>query len=531
MLATIAIWSFLVLFVLNRVYRAGSRESGLPPGPPTLPVLGNTHQIPTKFAYLRFAEWCKQYGGIFSLTSQTIIVISCPRLIHDFMDERGGSMVDRPPSRIAEMTTNGVHMALARSGPLWKSLRRTALLLLNREACLQHMPIQQAEATQLMYDLLKQPEDFVEHIERATASIMLSTVFGVRTPRYSDSFASRFSSVQHKWQALLEPGVHLPVDIFSALEYIPERWASWKTISRDVRQQQRKLYYDLMNDCERRIGENRRNGCFLEDVIDQQGMLGLTTDMVAYLGGVCLEGGAGTAAISLQKFVLCISRYPDVQARAQKEIDDFIGFTRLPSIQDIEHLPYAQAVIKEVHRFYPIAPLAVPHFTTVDESIDGYFIPKGSVIFMNVYAVYHSEDSYEQPEVFMPERYLGSEFGTKPGADTTGFRSDFHFGNGRRICPGIHLANNAIIMNIMNLLWGFNFSIADKGSHDSPVPIQPEDFTPGLTIRPKPFKCNIQPRSDKHAELIREAYAHARPTFSMFEQELTPSEQKFVEDW
>ncbi|CAL1702684.1 unnamed protein product [Somion occarium] len=533
MLASIALLSLLVLFVLSQLRGKGSRESGLPPGPPTLPIIGNIHQFPTQSAYLRFTEWSKQYGGIFSLklASQTIIVISSPRLIRDFMDKRSGSMSDRPPSRIVDITTDGLSLAVARSGPVWKSLRRAVQQLLTREACFWHTPIQQAEATQMMYDLLKQPEDFFDHIQRQTFSIMLSTVCGFRSPRYADSVASLFFSIQHKWEALIAPGAHPPIDLIPALEYIPGRWASWKTITRDIRKQQRSMYFNLRDDCERRIREGRRNGCFLEDIIDQQEKLGLTRDMVGYLGGVCIEGGSATTAAYLHRFVLCISCYPDVQTRAQEEIDGLIGFNRVPTSQDIEHLPYIQAIIKEVHRFYTSGPLGIPHATTIDETIDGYFIPKGSTIFMNIYGIYHSEELYERPEIFNPERYLNSEFGTKPNADTTGLRSDLHFGSGRRICPGNHLANSSIIMNVINLLWGFDMKIADAANRDRHVPIRAEDFTTGIAIGPKPFKCNIQPRSEKHAALIREAYAQARPTLSIFEHELTPSEQKFVEDW
>ncbi|CAL1702667.1 unnamed protein product [Somion occarium] len=486
MLASIAVLSLLALFVLSWLRGKGSRESGLPPGPPTLPIIGNIHQLPTKFAYLRFTEWSKQYGGIFSLklASQTIIVISSPRLIRDFMDKRSGSMGDRPPSRLPDITTNGLSLPLA-SGPVWKSLRRAVQQLLTREACSRHMPIQQAEATQLMYDLLKQPENFFNHIQRQMISIMLSTVFGFRSPRYADSAASIFFSQFNTNGRLYLNQALIP---------------------------QSTLYLHW-------------------NIIDQREKLGLTRDMVGYLGGVCIEGGSATTAAYLHRFVLCISCYPDVQARAQREIDDLIGSNRVPTSQDIEHLPYIQAIIKEVHRFYTSGPLGLPHATTIDETIDGYFIPKGSTVFMNIYGIYHSEELCERPEVFNPERYLSSEFGTKPNADTTGLRSDLHFGSGRRICPGNHLANSSIIMNIMNLLWGFDFTIADAANRDRHIPIRPEDFTTGIAIGPKPFKCNIRPRSEKHAALICEAYAQARPTLSMFEQELTPSEQKFVEDW
>ncbi|KAK7681812.1 hypothetical protein QCA50_015159 [Cerrena zonata] len=217
--------------------------------------------------------------------------------------------------------------------------------------------------------------------------------------------------------------------------------------------------------------------------------------------------------------------YPEVQLKAQVELDSVVGTERLPQMDDIGDLPYIQSIIKEVHRFYPTVPLAIPHATTANESIEGYFIPEGSTIFMNIYGIYHDEEMYDKPNVFRPERFLESEYGTKPGADNTGLRPDFHFGSGRRICPGIHLANNTIIMNVMNVLWAFNLSKSNSDSRNPSMPITLDDFVQGISLVPKPFKCDIQPRSDKHAALIHSAFSEARSNFFMYEQELAEEDK------
>ncbi|KAK7681816.1 hypothetical protein QCA50_015163 [Cerrena zonata] len=246
--------------------------------------------------------------------------------------------------------------------------------------------------------------------------------------------------------------------------------------------------------------------------------------MIAYLGGVSLEGGASTTATFLHRFILCISRHPRVQARAQKDLDAVVGKDRMPQMDDITQLPYIEAIIKEVHRFYTTSALAIPHATSTDESVEGYFIPTGSIVFMNIFGIYHSEELYDDPLVFRPERFLESEFGTKSGADTAGLRGDLHFGSGRRICPGSHLANNAINMNALNILWGFDITHVSGENEGRDLPITPEDFTSGMAPGPKPFKCNIKPRSERHAALIRKAFSEARSIFRMFEHELAVDE-------
>lgn len=76
--------------------------------------------------------------------------------------------------------------------------------------------------------------------------------------------------------------------------------------------------------------------------------------MIRYVGGACLEGGSDNSSIYLHAFLCCIVAYPEVQAKAQKEIDEVIGSSRTPNMEDIEHLPYVQAIMKEV-RFMAVS--------------------------------------------------------------------------------------------------------------------------------------------------------------------------------
>lgn len=67
------------------------------------------------------------------------------------------------------------------------------------------------------------------HIHRQTISIVLSTVFGIRTPQFENSLASEFSEIEHTLEAFFEPGVIPPIDLLPILKYVPARWAQWKT--------------------------------------------------------------------------------------------------------------------------------------------------------------------------------------------------------------------------------------------------------------------------------------------------------------
>jgi cytochrome P450 len=78
-----------------------------------------------------------------------------------------------------------------------------------------------------------------------------------------------------------------------------------------------------------------------------------------------------------------MSLYPDVQAKAQAEIDRVIGSSRLPTFSDRESLPYIDAIVKETVRWHTVAPVAVPHKADEDDIFHGYFIPKGAILIAN----------------------------------------------------------------------------------------------------------------------------------------------------
>ena len=76
---------------------------------------------------------------------------------------------------------------------------------------------------------------------------------------------------------------------------------------------------------------------------------------------------------------------PDIQRKAQEELDKVVGFSRLPVYEDRENLPYINALCKEVLRWHPIIPLGVPHRVTEDDVFDGYFIPAGTLVLGNTW--------------------------------------------------------------------------------------------------------------------------------------------------
>lgn len=113
----------------------------------------------------------------------------------------------------------------------------------------------------------------------------------------------------------------------------------------------------------------------------------MTDDQAAYLSGSLLEAGSDTTAAILIGFVQAMIVFPEVQRKAQEEIDRVVGPDRLPTMDDMENLPYIRGCVKESIRWMPTTVMAVPHSVTQDDEYMGYKIPAGATVICNAWYV------------------------------------------------------------------------------------------------------------------------------------------------
>ncbi|KAK7051623.1 hypothetical protein VNI00_004602 [Paramarasmius palmivorus] len=519
---------FSLLFALIRYLKLGQRESHLPPGPRTLPFLGNIHVLPTKYPHYKFTEWARQYGGIYSLKvgTGTIIVLSSMDSIKELLDKRNATTASRPRHYPSEQVTNGLFLPLIPYNDLWRTQRKILNKILVPSAVPSHLPIQRAESFQLLFDVLHQPQDLCNHLSRYSFSLVTSIIYGKRCPRPDAREMIAFYEFQHVWTKLASPGTVPPVDKLPILDYIPERWASWKALMREVKQRHRELYFGLFDECERRMSSiDGGNGCFMENLLSRKEEYGMDREQIGYLGGTMIEAGSETTSSILKSLVLCLAASPAAQQKASEEIRRVVGDQRSPELGDYEHLPYVGAILKEVHRFRPVAPICIPRETTATEEYLGYTIPEGTTIIPNIYGVFHNPEYFEDPHLFSPERYLLTPHGTKPGVDDSAFRDDLAFGFGRRACPGIHLAKNSLVLNAMNLIWAFEFRPLQDPETGKDIPVDLFAYEEGLSFTPKTFQCRITPRENV-VDIIEHQYREATGTFVRLERDLAVEDRE-----
>lgn len=143
--------------------------------------------------------------------------------------------------------------------------------------------------------------------------------------------------------------------------------------------------------------------------------------------------GADTTTTPVQFVVLNVILHPELQRRAQAELDSVIGSPdsqtfRLPTLEDVPSLPYITALLKESLRWVPVQPISLPHASIEESEFRGWRIPKGSVILPNAWTMLHDEKTYKDPFEFRPERFLSSE-GHEPEPNPSNLGV---FGFGRR---------------------------------------------------------------------------------------------------
>lgn len=106
-----------------------------------------------------------------------------------------------------------------------------------------------------------------------------------------------------------------------------------------------------------------------------------------------------TASI-MQWFSALIPAYPEIQRRAQEELDRVVGRDRLPTVEDETQLPYVHAIVKEIERCHNPFWLGTPHVASENFTYNGNFIPKDTVVVLNTWTMHHDQDRHNKPMDF-----------------------------------------------------------------------------------------------------------------------------------
>ncbi|KAJ7179788.1 cytochrome P450 [Mycena filopes] len=513
--SAIVLLGVLISGVATFLLRSGRREQGLPPGPPTFPVLGNAHMLGNgKDLHLRMARWARTYGEIYSLKigARTMIVLSGATAIKSVVDKQGWAGSSRPANYIAEISGTGAdfNLLFTTDCPRLRNLRRILARFFSVQNSPRYLPAQAAESTILLHDLMDHPQTSRPH----TRSQIMT--YGQRAPSFEADDVQQFYTSLDEMTHALSPGGSPPFDFFPFLQYLPLFTAPWRLLGNRVETVRTALHTQWCESVRRRLaaGDERSAECFIGSVLNDVPVG--EESFYSYTGLALLDAGSDTTAAFLLSLVLVLAVYPECQMRAWKEINEFVGGTRLPILADLAVLPYVRALIKEVLRFRPQFPMGIPHFMTDETMYNRHHVRKGSVVVLNTYGLFHDPDVFEDPWSFNPERFLKAEHGTRPGMDAN-FRDNLNFGGGRRICPGQSVARSTMELTTMRLIWALKFSSARDPLTGAFISRELDCYSSDLVVMPRPFICSIEARSSAHREVVMQALPEAKLYLSRFD--------------
>ncbi|KAM3919765.1 cytochrome P450 2J4-like [Leptodactylus fuscus] len=480
----------LGLFLLVLLWWKMSRPKGFPPGPVPFPVVGNILQIDFSNPLKALKKFSEEYGPVYSiyLGLTPAVVVRGHKDLKEVLINKGHECADRPYNRLTEAVSGTKGLVLARYGQAWKEHRRFTLSTL-RNFGLGKKSMEERiceESLYLIQEFKKKKDTLLDPhlvIDNAVSNIICMIVFG-RRYEYDDS---SFRNILNLIHINMKMATGFWAQLYNAFGFVKHLPLPHQKIFRNV-----EIFFDFL---EKVLKEHKRTkvpglprdyiDCYLEELEkEQRESKTLTFDNKNLFISVSdlFIAGTETTSASLEWCLQYMMMYPEIQEKCQQEIDKIRGNREHLDYEDRLRMPYTQAVLQEVLRFSSVVPLGVSHAPIKDIQINGYTIPKGTIIMTDLSSVNYDEGLWKYPHEFNPENFLNSE-GEFIKVD--GFMP---FSSGPRVCLGENLARMEIFLFFTTMLTHFQFQWPDLKS--------PPDNTPvfGVSQAPKRFKMRLVAR-------------------------------------
>ncbi|KAI9433755.1 cytochrome P450 [Lactarius indigo] len=509
---------FLYLSITLHDHR---RRRGLPypPGPPPLPAIGNILDVPKRSAWVAYGAMAKKYGDVVCLQvfGHVVVVLSSLSAIKELLEKRGEKYADRPTLPIMEIMEVDWILSIARMGEYWRESRKLLDRSLGASAIAPYRRMMEDNTRMFLGQLLEAPEDFSSHIGLLQGRLVMALTYGYDLKDNNDHMIVAPVQATHLLSRLILPGAIL-VNHLPFLRHIPS-WVPWFNYE-SLAQKGRELSSRMMNEPFNFVKNAMQDGTAVHSLSsenlqeienlaepERQKREAIVKPALASM----YAAGSDTTASALYSLFLALVLYPEVQKRAQVELDTVITRDRLPTFEDRPRLPYIDALCRELLRWQMVTPMGIPHTSTEDDVYNGLFIPKGAVVVVNAWyvvisvfqrsclvrcvrAILHNPDLYPDPEAFIPERFLYEDETLRDDPVIS-----LAFGAGKRICPGRHFVDSTLFIVVSSVLSVFNVMKAkDENGREIPVNVA-SSLESSIVVHPGRFECSIFPR-DKLAE-------------------------------
>nr|AYV88856.1 cytochrome P450 oxidase CYP71AU93 [Polygala tenuifolia] len=462
-LALTILASFLVFLIFKRrlINLIANRKIRLPPSPTKLPIVGNLLQLGLS-PHRSLRSLAQSYGPmmLLQLGEVPVLVVSSADAACEIMKTQDLQFATRPRVKMADkLLYNSKDIAFSPYGEYWRQVRSICVMHLLSYRRVQSFCHVREEETALLIDRIRQaslsslPVDLTEMFVTITNDVVCRVALGGKYSGGGGDYSLKFKVLLREFGELL--------GTFVVGDYIP--WLAWlsRVNGLDARAERVAEELDEFLDgvIEKHISRGTSENIELEEKSDfvdvllwiqKTKALGFPIDRVVIKALILdmFAAGTDTTYTVLEWAMTELLRHPKIMKKLQDEVRSVAGGKSHITQEDLEGMPYLKAVLKEALRLHAPVPLLVPRVSRENVKVKGYDVLPGTQVIINAWAIGRDPLSWEQPEMFQPERFSNNDI------DFKGHDFQFiPFGSGRRGCPGMQFAmalNELVLANIVN---------------------------------------------------------------------------------
>nr|AGI16386.1 flavonoid 3' hydroxylase [Ribes nigrum] len=503
--AFIAFLLYCLLNLRTLLFNRHPNHRRLPPGPKPWPIIGNLPHLGTK-PHQSIAELARTYGPLMHLRLGfvDVVVAASASVASQFLKTHDANFSSRPQNSGAKyIAYNYQDLVFAPYGPRWRMLRKISQVhLFSNKALDDFRHVRQEEVAVLTRAIVNEGDasvDLPRLLNVCTTNALARVMLGKRV------FGEGSGSGNAKSDEFKDMVVEMMVlaGVFNIGDFVPSlEWLDLQGVAAKMKKLHArfdKFLGDILEEHKIKIGKNspgEESGkptnflstlISLKDNVDGEGGKLSDTEIKALLLNM-FSAGTDTSSSTVEWAIAELIRHPKILSQAQQELDSVVGRDRLVTELDLPQLTYLQAIVKETFRLHPSTPLSLPRVASESCEINGYHIPKGATLLVNVWAISRDSNVWDEPLEFRPNRFLPN--GEKPNADVRG--NDFEvipFGAGRRICAGMTLGIRMVQLLTATLIHAFDWElpagqIAEKLNMEEAYGLTLQRHTP-LMVHPR----------------------------------------------
>ncbi|KAM9817250.1 cytochrome P450 1A1-like [Neosynchiropus ocellatus] len=467
------------------------------PGPKPLPIIGNVLEMGSR-PYLSLTAMSKRYGPVFQIQigMRPVVVLSGLDTLRQALVKQGEDFAGRPDLYTFQFISDGMSLAFSTDqAGVWRARRKLAYNALRSFSTLngttpEYSCMLEEHVTKEAECLIKKLDNIMKkdgafdpfrHIVVSVANVICGMCFGRRYD-HDDEELVGLVTLTDDFAAV--GGTGNVADFIPALQYLPSTaMKKYLAINDRFSAFVRKIvidHYDTFDKNNiRDITDSLIDHC--EDrKLDENSNIQMSDEKIVNIVNDLFGAGFDTVSTGLSWAVMYLVANPDMQERLYEEIKGVVGTERLPRLGDRANLPFLEAFMLETFRHSSYMPFTIPHCTTKDTSLNGYFIPKDTCVFVNQWQINHDPEVWKDPSTFNPDRFLSAD-----GTELNKIEGEkvLLFGLGKRRCIGEVIARNEVFLFLAIFIQLLQF-------HS--LPGEPLDMTPvyGLTMKSKP--CHLK---------------------------------------